>query len=346
MKTDLRGFTTKVGMLSSSDLSALLRDHKQMIIDTTTVHEGLIIKGEGDSFWIVFPSVTSASLAAVEIQDKILASQKGQGEDSRLSVRITITLGDVLHSEKDIFGDAVNLAARLESVTPADEIYLSNGAWLALNKAEVKTQFVNEFNLKGFGLPERVYRVLREHKTRIIEDQVIVVSDVRNFMKFANSASVKDVEAFLLFNENLHTAICTEFGGTVRVIVGDEYFFTFQDDEMAVEGVYELVKRFSREVKANKVYKNLSIAVCVHRGTLKAFRFFLFGDDINITGAMDSIGKQANPQGNTVVISGDVLSKIKNKKYTILSEELSVPKGGLLHEKGIKCFLLQSSEFE
>ena len=346
MKTDLRGFTTKVGMLSSSDLSALLRDHKQLIIDTVSEHEGLIIKGEGDSFWIVFPSVTSASLAAVEIQDKILASQKGQGEESRLSVRITVTLGDVLHSEKDIFGDAVNLAARLESVTPADEIYLSNGAWLALNKAEIKTQFVDEFNLKGFGMPERVYRVLREHRTRIIENQVIVVSDVRHFGDFTNRASVKDVEAFLLFNENIHTAICSEFGGTVRAIVGDEYFFTFQDEEMALEGVYELVKRYNREIKSNPIYENLAISVCVHRGTLKAFRFFLFGEDINTTGAMEDIGRSAKPEGNCVVVSGDVLSKAKNKKYMILAEELPVSASSRLHKKGIKCFLLQSSDFE
>ena len=79
-------------------------------------------------------------------------------------------------------------------------------------------------------MPERVYRVVHEHKTRIIEKQVIVFSDILHFGNFINRTSVKDVEAFLLFNESIHTAICSEFRGTVRAIVGDEYFFTFQDE--------------------------------------------------------------------------------------------------------------------
>ncbi|WP_432812932.1 adenylate/guanylate cyclase domain-containing protein [Pantanalinema sp. GBBB05] len=58
-----------------------------------------------------------------------------------------------------MFGDSVNLAARIESVTPAGETYLSQAAWLALNKAEVSTEFVDSFSLKGMSEPEKVYRI-------------------------------------------------------------------------------------------------------------------------------------------------------------------------------------------
>lgn len=75
--------------------------------------------------------------------------QSGKSDDNRLSIRVMIALGDVLHQDRDIFGDTVNFTATIESITPQNEIYCSQAAWLALNKAEVQTSFVNEFSWKG-----------------------------------------------------------------------------------------------------------------------------------------------------------------------------------------------------
>ena len=85
MKTDMRGSTARAGTLSMSDLSSLLEEHNQLILDIAAKHEGSMVKGEGDSFWIIFPSVTSASLAALTMQEELQASQAGKGEGARLS---------------------------------------------------------------------------------------------------------------------------------------------------------------------------------------------------------------------------------------------------------------------
>ena len=199
VKTDICGYTVRVKKLSQSELSRLLNEHKTFISDISIRNEGSLIKGEGDSFWLVFPSVTAAAMAALEMQQELRAQQSSKSNDERLAIRVSITLGDVLHQDKDIFGDTVNLTARIESVTPQDEIYLSQAAWLALNKAEVQTSFVNEFSLKGMSEPEKVYKVDQSHKTRIIENQAIVKADLRGFIAYQESNSIKDVE-YLLTN--------------------------------------------------------------------------------------------------------------------------------------------------
>ena len=117
MKTDISGSTPRFRSLTGTDLAASLAEHRVLISRLTAEQDGRIVKGEGDSFWIIFPSVTAASLAAISMQEELGRAQSNKGDD-RLAMRIVITLGDVLHEDGDIFGDAVALAARIESVTP------------------------------------------------------------------------------------------------------------------------------------------------------------------------------------------------------------------------------------
>jgi len=91
------------------------------------------------------------------MQEELRHTQLNKGED-RLAMRIVITLGDVLHEEGDFFGDAVALAARIETITPPDEIYMSAAARLAVNHGEVRTTLVDAFALKGFAEPVPIYR--------------------------------------------------------------------------------------------------------------------------------------------------------------------------------------------
>ena len=77
MKTDLAGFTDRVSKSSHGDLSELLKKHDSIIKSVIDKNEGKIIKGEGDSFWITFKSVTGAALSAIEIQRDLQYAQVG-----------------------------------------------------------------------------------------------------------------------------------------------------------------------------------------------------------------------------------------------------------------------------
>src|SRR5262249_52961967 len=194
------------------------------------------VKPEGDSFWLVFPSVTAAAEAAIAMLDELERSQTGQGAE-RLAMRVVIALGDVLREGEAVVGDAVVLAARIEALTPPGGIYLSPSAWLAVNKAEVRTSPVGTFPLKGLDEPVTGYRVAPTHRTRVIEDHYIVMADLRGFFALSEAGSVAAVEKVLdQFLEAIEGA-CREYGGTVRFGRGDAYCFTFTEVGGAMHGI-------------------------------------------------------------------------------------------------------------
>jgi class 3 adenylate cyclase len=173
LKTDISGSTPRFRNLPQADLTALLTEHREFVHRLAEGKEGRIIKAQGDGFWIAFPSVTAAALASMAMQEELRRSQLNKGDD-RLAMRIVITLGDVLHEEGDLFGDAVALTARIEAVTPPNEIYMSAAARLAVNQAEVRTALVDAFALRGFPEPVPVYRVEQTHRTQVIAGQYIL----------------------------------------------------------------------------------------------------------------------------------------------------------------------------
>lgn len=293
VKTDLAGFTKHAAHLPARDLSDLLSLHKSLTTDIAARNEGSVVKGEGDSFWLVFPSVTVAALAAVELQQEFMAAQAGRSDSEQLHVRVAITAGDVLHQEGDVFGGPVNLAARIQEVTPPDEVYLSHAAWLAMNKAEIGTDFVRSFDFKGIDEAERVYRIDQSHKTRVIRGQVIVFTDVGGFSAFHASRSVQEVEDLLSTSEATVRQCCEQYGGTVRGVQGDSHFLTFPSPDSALAAV-ELLCRCWSDYTA-RVGASCPMRVGIHRGDLRIFRSFIYGTAANITARLERLCREVAP---------------------------------------------------
>lgn len=276
MKTDICGFTPKTSVLSETELSLLLNAHKRFITDVAANNEGTIVKGEGDAFWMIFPSVTRAALAAVEMHQELRLMQIGKGDDERLAIRVVITLGDVLHHNNDIFGDTVNLTARIESVTPPDEIYLSQAAWLAINKSKIHTTFVNEWMFKGLSQPNHIYKVEQTHRTRVITNQVIVVTDVGGFTQYYQSHSIADTEYLLISLENITKRACEIHGGIIRIVKGDVYSLTFCEAEHALAAMEQLCHQWELFMQHNNV--TCGMRVGIYRGDMYIFRSFGYGE--------------------------------------------------------------------
>src|SRR5215831_3249567 len=269
LKTDIGGSTALFRALSAQDLAAFLAVHREMITRVSAAHDGRIVKPEGDGFWIVFPSVTAAALAAMTMQEELRLTENSKGND-RVAMRIVITLGDVLHEEGALVGDAVVLATRIEAITPLDEIYLSAGAWLAVNKGEVRTALVDSFTFKGFPWAIPVYRIEQTHRTRTIEGQYIVVTDLQGFTTVVENASMPEVEKTLDGLHDLVAGVCREFEGTIRFSQGDSYYVTFPEAPLALAAV----DRLARQWRAAGGPCALKLAM--HKGALRAFRDFLY----------------------------------------------------------------------
>lgn len=315
LKTDLRGSTPLFRSMSEDQLRKFLNEQNGLISKLVVQHQGQIIKGEGDAFWTIFPSVTLAAQAAIQIQQEMLTRQVGILDENRTALRIVISAGDVLHHVKDIFGPAVNLAARLETITPAHEIYLSHAAWLVLNQAEIATALVGEFSLKGFEQPEKVYKIVQSQRTITLSDQIIANADLRGFRPYLKSASTGDIETVLVSLETIVRTVCEENGGTIRVTLGDMFIFTFSEVHQALRAIEMLCQHWDAFTQANRIPCPLSVGV--HYGQLAVFRLVAYGEDIDVPNWIASlIGNIRHEATNScVAVSGKIRDMILGTEW-------------------------------
>lgn len=259
MKTDIVGSTPRFRSLSEADLSGLLAEHREFVSRLAAAQEGRVFKAGGDGFWVAFPSVTAAGLAAMAMQEELRHNQSSKVDD-RLAMRIVITLGDVLTEEGDLFGDAVALADRIETVTPPDEIYISAAARLAVNQAEVRTTLVDAFTLKGFPEPVPIYRIEQTHHTRVIADQYIVITDLGGFSKLITASQVTKVEEVLDRLLEVVGQVCQEFGGRSRDNIGDAYCLTFTDADRAMTASQRLAEKWEVFIRSENLDCPMGVA--------------------------------------------------------------------------------------
>ena len=141
-------------------LTALLADAVEPAI---AEHGGRIVKNTGDGFLAEFPSAVEAVRAAVQFQTRIKELTIGEAEDRRIAFRVGINIGDVIVEPHDIFGDGVNIAARLEGIAEPGGICISSSAYDQVRgKVGVEFADLGEQNLKNIARPVRAYALVRD----------------------------------------------------------------------------------------------------------------------------------------------------------------------------------------
>jgi TolB-like protein/class 3 adenylate cyclase/Flp pilus assembly protein TadD len=139
-------------------LTTLLAD---TVMPAITRHAGRIVKNTGDGFLAEFPSAVEAVRAAMQFQDGVYRLSIDEPQDKRILFRVGINIGDVIVGADDIFGDGVNIAARLEGIAKPGGICLSFSAYdQVCGKVSVEFADLGEQNLKNITRPVRVYAVM------------------------------------------------------------------------------------------------------------------------------------------------------------------------------------------
>ena len=139
-----------------------LRSARTEVIDPAIVeHEGRIVKHLGDGFLAEFPTVSSAVECAIEFQREIDRRGASVPEEQRLQFRIGINLGDIIiDSDGDIFGDGVNVAARLESLASPGGICVSGSVYdLVRKKLDIGLEDLGEQAVKNISTKVRAYEL-------------------------------------------------------------------------------------------------------------------------------------------------------------------------------------------
>ena len=130
------------------------------ILPAIAEHGGRIVKNTGDGFLAEFASAVEAVRAATQFQTQIHELSAGSTEDGRLAFRVGINIGDVIVEPHDIFGDDVNIAARLEGIAEPGGICISSSAYDRVRgKLAIEFADLGEQNLKNIARPVHVYRV-------------------------------------------------------------------------------------------------------------------------------------------------------------------------------------------
>jgi len=146
MFTDMVGYTA-LGQRNESLSLALVEEQKRLVRPILSRHEGREVKTVGDAFFVEFPNVLEAVRCGYDIQRAVREFNFSLPEDRRVHLRIGIHLGDVVESQGDISGDAVNLASRIEPLADDGGVCITR---------EVYSQVVNKFDLpiKSLGLKQ------------------------------------------------------------------------------------------------------------------------------------------------------------------------------------------------
>src|ERR1700751_2983157 len=141
-------------------LTALLVD---VVAPAIAEHGGRIVKSTGDGFLAEFPSAVEAVRAAVQFQTRIHELTMGTAEDRRIAFRVGINIGDVIVEPHDIFGDGVNIAARLESIAEPGGVCISSSTYDQVRgKVGIEFADLGEQSLKNIARPVRAYAMLRD----------------------------------------------------------------------------------------------------------------------------------------------------------------------------------------
>src|SRR5271157_1932681 len=146
MFTDIVDYT----LLAQAKTMRLLEEHRRLLRPAFVRHGGREVKTIGDAFLVEFASAVSAVRCAIEIQR--LMSERNTGRTTeRIQVRIGIDVGEVIHSENDVYGDVVNIASRIVSVANPGGICISKQVYdFIWNEVDVQIVKVGPIELKNF----------------------------------------------------------------------------------------------------------------------------------------------------------------------------------------------------
>src|SRR6266498_646360 len=160
LAADVAGYSRLMGSDEEGTL-AQLKAHRRAVVDPKIAeHRGRIVKTTGDGMLVEFASVVDALRCAVEVQRGMAERNAAIPQEKRIEFRVGINVGDIIIDGGDIFGDGVNVAARLECMAEPGGICVSGRVQEdAEGKLEIAFENAGEQQLKNIARPVRVYRV-------------------------------------------------------------------------------------------------------------------------------------------------------------------------------------------
>ena len=166
LAADVAGYSRLMGEDEEGTLATLTAHRTELIEPCIAEHRGRVVKTTGDGLLAEFASVVDAVRCAVAFQEGMRERNTETPEDRRIDFRVGVNLGDVIVQDEDLFGDGVNVAARLEGLAEPGGICVSGEVYRqAAGKVDVGFENLGDRQVKNIAKPLRVYRVRPDLET-------------------------------------------------------------------------------------------------------------------------------------------------------------------------------------
>ena len=304
---------------------------------------GRIFNTAGDSVLAEFPNPVDAVECGVQIQNKSVSINDQSDEADKMSFRIGLNMGEVLVSDGDLFGDAVNVAARLEAQAIPDGLCISESIFDLVNmKVKVSYEDAGELNLKNIGRPVRAYNVLKcRGATRGL---ISADAEPKVFIPQAEAGSVAIMLFKNLSNDDEQGYFCEGFSEDLisalsryksLLVISSNASFSYSIKEKTVSQIgSELGVRYLVEGKVRKMGPKMRISVSLlsaeDENVIWSQNFdttiddiFDVQDEIVATIVAKLVGK----------VESDQVKKLANKKPDVMEAYDLVLQGLEFHRK-------------
>ena len=169
LSADVVGYSRLMGIDEAGTLARLKAMRRDIFDPLIAAHSGRTFKLMGDGALVEFGSAVDAVTCAIEVQKQVRDRSAGSPEDSWIQFRIGINVGDIIVDGDDIYGDGVNVAARIQALADPGGIYISRGAAEQVrDKVPIKIETRGEQTVKNIARPIEVFCIVAEDRDAIV----------------------------------------------------------------------------------------------------------------------------------------------------------------------------------
>src|SRR5262245_35841246 len=261
LAADVVGYSRLMEADEAGTLAMLKSRRKQVLEPLVVKHQGRIFKVTGDGVLVEFGSAVNAVQCAVDLQHDMDAANRDQIDDRRIVLRIGVNLGDVMVEGSDLYGDGVNIAARLEALAEPGGILVSGTAYdYVRNKVKVCFDDLGPQALKNIAEPVRAYRVTGTPVVTVSAHKTVSDKPSIAVLPFINMSGDPEQE---YFSDGITEDIITDLSGVSALFVmARNTSFTFKGKAVeTVQAARQMKVRYVLEGSVRKAGGRVRITV-------------------------------------------------------------------------------------
>lgn len=175
MFVDIVEYTRTTSKLSREEFSTLHDIFDNIVLPIFDRYGGAVVKKIGDAYLVAFKSPTNGVLCGMELQNAFY--EYNSTSKSPLRIRVVIHTGEVIKRKHDVYGEAVNVAARMQNITPPNQVFFSEATFSAMNKQEIPFAHLGLKKFRGLKYPVRIFKARSPYEKTFKRKKVTFIAE-------------------------------------------------------------------------------------------------------------------------------------------------------------------------